>query len=161
MYTKLLRVGLFMGLFLVLAACGGSTRLPVQMDSFVRNAELKSSSYDAQDWQLSMRRYEVLVKAYSSSKERYSESEKRLAANAMGRYHALLIKNGVEVSAAYVRELKEIVPSYLEGLVDGLDEYSEDIKRSLEGLLDVEELEQRMRILEDRLDDLFGDLEYD
>lgn len=142
----------------MLAACS-SSNIPQQLDSFVDNAELKSSEYDAEDWQKSMGQYEKLVEEYSNSGKEYSEAEKQMAARAMGRYHSLLIKNGVEQSAAYLKELQSILPSYLEGLVDGLGENSEDLGKTLEGIFDSEELEKAFEGLGSKLEEIFGRLD--
>ena len=75
-----------------------------------------------------------------------------MVARAMGRYHSLLIKHGVEASAAYIKELKSILPSYLEGLVEGLDENSEEIGKSLEGLFESEELSKAIEKLGDKIE---------
>ena len=141
-----------------LAACS-SSNIPQKLDSFVDNAELKSSEYDAEDWQKSMGQYEKLVEEYSNSGKEYSEAEKQMAARAMGRYHSLLIKNGVEQSAAYLKELQSILPSYLEGLVDGLGENSEELGKTLEGIFDSEELEKAFEGLGSKLEEIFGGLE--
>ena len=85
-----------------------------------------------------MSRYEKLVEEYSYSGKEYSDAEKQMAARAMGRYHSLIIKNGIEQSAAYLKELESILPSYLEGLVDGLGENSEDLGKTLEGIFNSE-----------------------
>lgn len=58
-------------LFIVLTsafivACS-SSNIPQKLDSFVDNAELKSSDYDAEDWQKSMLQYERLVEEYNNS----------------------------------------------------------------------------------------------
>ena len=87
----------------LIAACSGSN-IPQKLDSFVDNAELKSSNYDAEDWQKSMLQYEKLVEEYSNSDKEYTAAEKQMAVRAMGRYHSLLIKSGVEQSAAYLKE---------------------------------------------------------
>lgn len=142
----------------MLAACS-SSNIPQKLDSFVDNAELKSSEYDAEDWQKSMGQYEKLVEEYSNSGKEYSEAEKQMAARAMGRYHSLLIKNGVEQSAAYLKELQSILPSYLEGLVDGLGENSEDLGKTLEGIFDSEELEKAFEGLGSKLEEIFGRLD--
>ena len=142
----------------MLAACS-SSNIPQKLDSFVDNAELKSSEYDAEDWQKSMGQYEILVEEYNNSGKEYSEAEKQMAARAMGRYHSLLIKNGVEQSAAYLKELQSILPSYLEGLVDGLGENSEDLGKTLEGILDSEELEKAFEGLGSKLEEIFGGLD--
>ena len=77
----------------------------------------------------------------------------------MGRYHSLLIKNGIEASATYIKELKSILPSYLEGLVEGLDENSDEIGKSLEGLFDNEELYRVLDNLGEKLEGIFGEIE--
>lgn len=133
--------------------------MPQKLDSFVNNAELKSNDYDAEDWQNSMLQYEELVEEFSNSGKEYSNAEKQMAARAMGRYHSLLIKNGIEQSAAYLKELESILPSYLEGLVDGLGENSEEFGKTLEGISNSEELEKAFDGLGNRLEELFGGIE--
>jgi len=133
--------------------------MPQKLDSFVDNAELKSNDYDAEDWQNSMLQYEELVEEFSNSGKEYSNAEKQMAARAMGRYHSLLIKNGIEQSAAYLKELESILPSYLEGLIDGLGENSEEFGKTLEGISNSEELEKAFDGLGNRLEELFGGIE--
>lgn len=108
-----------------------SSNVPQELNSFVDNTELKSSEYDAEDWQKSMFQYEKLVEEYSNSGKEYTDAEKQMAARAMGRYHSLLIRNGIEQSAAYLKELESILPSYFEGLVDGFGEDS-GLEKALE-----------------------------
>ena len=77
----------------------------------------------------------------------------------MGRYHSLLIKNAVEQSAAYLKDLESILPSYLEGLVDGHRENSEELGKTLEGIFNSEELENAFEGLGSKLEELFGGLD--
>lgn len=154
---------LFRCVFIVLAtaliaACSSST-VPQKLDSFVDNTELKNSDYDVEDWQKSMLQYEKLVEEYSNSRKEYTDAEKQMVARAMGRYHSLLIKNGVEQSAAYLKELESILPSYLEGLGDGLGENSEELGRTLEGIFNSEELEKAFEGLGNKLEEIFGGIE--
>lgn len=154
----IMRLARFILLFpaLVLLATCSSSNIPQKLDSFVDNAELKSNDYDAEDWQNSMLQYEELVEELSNSGKEYSNAEKQMAARAMGRYHSLLIKNGIEQSAAYLKELESILPSYLEGLIDGLGENSEEFGKTLEGISNSEELEKAFDGLGNRLEELFG-----
>ena len=142
----------------LIAACSSSS-IPQKLDSFVDNAELKSSDYDAEEWQKSMLQYERLVEEYSNSGKEYTDTEKQMAARAMGRYHSLLIKSGVEQSAAYLKELESLLPSYLEGLVDGLGENSEELGKTLEGIINSEELEKAFEGLGNKLEEIFGGIE--
>lgn len=144
----------------LMVACSHSN-LPQRLDSFVDNAELNSGDYDADDWKRSMARYESLVGEYSSSENDYTEAEKQMAARAMGRYHSLLIKNGIKQSAAYLKEMESILPSYLEGLVDGLGEESEELEQTLEDVFNSEELEKAFEGIGNRLEELFEGLEGD
>lgn len=157
----IMRLARFILLFpaLILMATCSSSNIPQKLDSFVDNAELKSNDYDAEDWQNSMLQYEELVEEFSNSGKEYSNAEKLMAARAMGRYHSLLIKNGIEQSAAYLKELESILPSYLEGLIDGLGENSEEFGKTLEGISNSEELEKAFDGLGNRLEELFGGIE--
>ena len=142
----------------LIAACS-SSNIPQKLDSFVDNAELKSSDYDAEDWQKSMLQYEKLVDEYRSSGKEHTDADKQMAVRAMGRYHSLLIKKGVEQSAAYLKELESILPSYLEGLVDGLGENSEELGKTLEGIFNSEELEKAFEGLGNKLEEIFEGIE--
>lgn len=158
MIMRLTRFILLFPASVLLATCS-SSNIPQKLDSFVDNAELKSNDYDAEDWQNSMLQYEELVEELSNSGKEYSNAEKQMAARAMGRYHSLLIKNGIEQSAAYLKELESILPSYLEGLIDGLGENSEEFGKTLEGISNSEELEKAFDVLGNRLEELFGEIE--
>lgn len=158
MIMRLTRFILLFPALVLLATCS-SFNIPQKLDSFVDNAELKSNDYDAEDWQNSMLQYEELVEEFSNSGKEYSNAEKQMAARAMGRYHSLLIKNGIEQSAAYLKELESILPSYLEGLIDGLGENSEEFGKTLEGISNSEELEKAFDGLGNRLEELFGGIE--
>lgn len=158
MIMRLARFTLLFPALVLMATCS-SSNIPQKLDSFVDNAELKSNDYDAEDWQKSMLQYEELVEEFSNSGKEYSNAEKQMAARAMGRYHSLLIKNGIEQSAAYLKELESILPSYLEGLVDGLGENSEEFGKTLEGIYNSEELEKAFEGLGNRLEELFGGIE--
>lgn len=154
---------LFRNCFIVLAttlmAACSSPNISQKLDSFVDNAELKSSDYDADDWQKSILEYDKLVKQYTTSGKGHTDAEKQMVARAMGRYHSLLIKNGVEQSAAYLKELESILPSYMEGLVDGFDKNSEELERALEGIFNSEDLEKAVDGLGNKREELFGGIE--
>lgn len=141
----------------LIVSCSNSS-IPQKLDSFVDNAELKSGDYDAKDWQKSLAKYERLVEEYNNSDNEYTDSEKHMAAQAMGRYHSLLLKNGIKASALYLEELKSILPAYLEGLVEGINEDSEELGKTLEGLFDSEELEKTFENLGSQLEEIFGNL---
>ena len=158
MTSKLSRFLVFFICAFLAAACINSNA-PQKLDNFVDKTELNCDRYDANDWQKSMAQYENLVEEFNKPGRQYTDAEKQMAARAMGRYHSLLIKNGIKQSAAYLNELKSILPSYLDGLVEGLGEDSESIKESLESLFNSDELEQTFSNLGETLEELFGGLE--
>lgn len=130
--------------------------LPERLDSFVDKAELKSEKYDNDDWTKSMEQYEKLLDEYTNSKKEYTDAEKQMALRAMGRYHALLVKNGIKESANYLKELGKLLPSYLDGLVDGIGEDSEGFLNELEEAFDSEELKESLDNLGSALENLLG-----
>ena len=132
---------------------------PEKLDAFVDETELSCDGYDADEWQRSMVRFKELVNEHDSSGKQYTEAEKQMAARAIGRYHSLLIKNGVELTAAYLEEMKAVLPSYLEGLMNGLDENSEEIEKSLEGIFNSEELEKAFSSFGEKMEEYFSGTE--
>ena len=158
MKTILPRIIAFLTSLLLIFSCA-TANAPQKLDDFVDKAELNSGSYDTDDWSKSMEQYEKLVDEYANSGKEYTPEEKQMAARAMGRYHSLLIKNGVEQSAAYLKELEAILPSYLEGLVDGLGENSEELGKTLDGIFNSEELEKAFEGLGNKLEEIFEGIE--
>lgn len=130
--------------------------LPEKLDSFVDKAELKSEKYNQDDWKKSQEEYEKLVEQYTNSDKEYTDAEKQMAIRAMGRYHALLVKNGIKESASYLRELGKLLPSYLNGLVEGLGEDSEEFLKELEDSFDSEELEKSLDEFGSAIESLLG-----
>ena len=55
--------------------------------------------------------------------------------------------------------MKSILPSYLEGLVDGLGENSEELGKTLEGVFNSEELEKAFEGLGNQLEEIFEGIE--
>ena len=154
MLKKLSIVVIIATVFAVLS-CTNMTA-PQKLDNFVDKTELNCDKYDADDWQKSMAQYDKLVKEFNKPGKQYTEAEKQMAARAMGRYHSLLIKNGIEQSAAYLEELKNVLPSYLDGLVDGLGENSDEIGKSLESIFNSEEMEEAFSDLGKIMEEIFG-----
>ena len=103
----------------MLASCAVQT-VPQKLDEFVDDAESNAGEYSAEDWAQSNETYGLLLDEYLNSGEEYTEEEKQLAAEAMGRYHALIIRNGVNLAGEYLQRLGDILPSYLDGLASGI-----------------------------------------
>lgn len=133
------------------------TSVPQKLDRFVDKAELKSASYTSADWKRSISEYDKLADKYAATKEEYSPEEQEMAARAMGRYHSLLLKNGIEVSKSYLDKLKEVLPSYIEGLTEGFGKGAESLEKTLEELLSDEKLEKSLESLGQQIEKIASD----
>ena len=138
----------------MLASCAVQT-IPQQLDEFVDDAESNAGDYTAEDWAQSNETYGLLLDEYLNSGEEYTEEEKQLAAEAMGRYHALIIKNGVNLAGEYLKRLGDILPSYLDGLASGIEENGGNIESLFNNLVDEEALDQSIDRLNDALEKIF------
>ena len=73
--------------------------IPQDIDDFVVKAQVNSANYTKEDWEKSVAEYEKLIEDYQKNQSSYSAEDKQRVANAMGRYHALLLENALEQSA--------------------------------------------------------------
>jgi hypothetical protein len=111
----------YITMFLVAAltiVAASSCSTPYRLRSFVNRTERNCDRYRPRRWIASVDRYETLVKDYVRNYHRYSTHEKKVAMEAIGRYHALLVQNGLKESMGVVYDLKSILPAYLGGLLD-------------------------------------------
>lgn len=140
----------------IASLCSCSMRnLPAAMDSFVDNAELKGENYSDQEWKQSISEFEEMIDQYKNSDEQYSQEEKEMAAKSIGRYHALLVKQGLAKSKGIIESLGKIIPQYLEGFASELGKDSDGLLESLESLVDTTALESSMEKLGASLEKLF------
>ncbi len=93
-------------------SCGKS--LPQKIDDFVDNASLKSANYTKEDWDKSKERFEELIEKYKAKENSFTKEEKQMVSRAIGRYQALLIKQGVKDAEDFINDLRESLPSLLE-----------------------------------------------
>ena len=157
MRKNIARTGIIAVTLVAMMSCVTTRSLPQRLDDFVDEAEIKSGSYTTEDWKESGKEYEGLVKEYLKEPDRYSEEEKKLATKAMGRYHALLIKNGIESASSALKELGAVLPEYLDGLSEGIKESGAGLGSLLEGILDTARLNKSLENLGTALEGLFGD----
>ena len=141
----------------VLAISCMVTSVPQRLDRFVDNAELKSSSYSSSDWEKSVSEYDKLAEKFASTEQDYSQEEQQMAARAMGRYHSLLLKNGIQQSEDYLEKLKDELPAYIDGLAEGLGKRAEDIEKTLEKILSDKKLEKSLENLGEQIQKIASD----
>lgn len=156
---KLLSLCLAVLITVCMSVSCANRSIPEKLDNFVSEAEQNSSNYSMNDWEKSRQEYQQLVDSYMNSDKKYSAEEKEMAAHAIGRYHALLIKNGFEQAASIIKQLSSIIPSYLEGFSEGLDKGVDSLSNSLEQIFDEQRMEESVGKLEDSMDKLEGAFE--
>ena len=154
MNKTVFRILSLMALVALLASCARS--LPDKLEKFVDDTEKNCDHYTADDWQKSINDFTKLVDDYTHSDQSYSNVERQKAARAIGRYQSLLIKNGVDQAASYLNTLKTIIPSYIDGFIEGLGSSINNLGKSLEGIFDQQELERAKDQLGTKLNELFG-----
>lgn len=149
---------IFAAVAVMLSSCGSSS-LPERMDSFVDKAELNADGYTPEDWEKSTQDFQALIQKYSESGNEYSEAEKQMAARAMGRYHALLLKNGLEKTKSIFENLGKIIPDYIDGFAAEIENNSEGFLNELESIIDTSKVNESFDKLGKALESLFGTTE--
>gem|GEM_PF-895421 len=149
-----------------LTVCCATASLPQKLDTFVDDAELQNHKYSAKDWEKSQAEYNALLEEFLSSDDEYSDAERQMAARAIGRYHSLLVKNGLEESTSYISDIATVLPAYVEGLAEGFGENLDQFAATLEKILDNEELQKsfenfgkQFEKFGEQLEKLFEDLD--
>ncbi|MBO4571779.1 MAG: hypothetical protein J5699_07635 [Bacteroidales bacterium] len=140
----------------VIFLAAGCTSAPKKLDRFVEKTEINCDNYETEDWDKSMQQYKKLVDEYKNSDKEYTDEEKKMALKAMGRYHALLIKKGLEKSATFIEEFGAALPSYLDGILDGMKENTEGFGKSLEEMFDGEKIDKALSDFSDKLEEIFS-----
>lgn len=118
-------------------SCASYKSIPEDIDSFVDKAEIKAPGYNMSDWETSKAEYEALVDQFTDNFSKFTDDQKALATNAMGRYHALLVKNGLAESVGVLNMIKNLIPSYIDGITGVLKENEQEIVNTLSGILDL------------------------
>ena len=97
------------------------------IDDFVVKARTNSITYTKDDWDNSIAEYEKLLDQYARNQSSYTSEQKEKVANAMGRYHALLIENALAQSADSLKgvlqdfaDYAKLLPAYMDGFRDVL-----------------------------------------
>ena len=139
---------------LLVTACATWRNVPDRLDDFVDKAENTSSKYSPEDWKESKAKYEELINLYAEHEDQYTTEEKARVMKDIGRYHALLVVNGINEAAAFVETMKKILPSYLEGINEVINENKGGVTELIKGILNPEGLDQAVRGLLDELEGL-------
>ena len=139
---------------LVLAAlvsCSTWRKVPDRLDAFVGEAEVSASKYSAEDWAESKAEYQALINEFSEHEDQYTDEEKARVMKDIGRYHALLVVNGINEAAAFVETLRKILPSYLDGIKEVVEENKSGVSDLIKGILNPEGIDRAVKGLMEEL----------
>ena len=143
---------------LSVTACSTWRSVPDRLDEFVEEAEMSATNYSKADWQESKQRYEALISEFAEHEDEYSQEEKARVMKDIGRYHALMLVNGLNDAAEYIKTMKQILPSYLDGVGEILKESKGDISDIVKSLIDPEGLDKSVKGLAEDWNSLLEDL---
>ena len=127
------KVALYTLVFLSLfASCANSETLPRRIDNFVEKTEASASFMSLKDWEASAADYEILLEEFAENIDMYTPEERQEVYEAIGRYNALLVKQGlaeIQVQTnefikhlnTVMDELPNAIKGWLEGFKDGLE----------------------------------------
>ena len=137
-------------------ACAAFAGTPQKIDEFVAKTERECETYSKEDWTKTRSEYHALLDEYKNSNKTYSQQEKEQVVRAMGRYNALLIKNGIIKSSMGIQEFSALLPDFIKGLSEGLEANSEEINRSLKSLIDTNKINSAIQSLGSALEKIFS-----
>ena len=133
--------------------------VPQKLDNFVTATENDCQNYSKEEWEKSRKEYRSILDEYKNSKKEFTQEEREMAIRAMGRYNALLLKNGIVESAVGIREFSAMVPDFLRGMAEGLDAHSEEINQALKSLVDTNKLKGAIDQIGSALSKMFAGLD--
>ena len=121
----------------LMLACSCTTMFhtPARLNRFVNRTERWAEHYNLRRWEVSTHKYKQLLQDYIRNYRTYTSAEKRVAMDAIGRYHALLVKYGLKESLGVIYDLKDIIPAYAGGLKDIFDKDVSAFKDFLQDVL--------------------------
>lgn len=114
-----------MALALVAFSC--TSMLPVRFEKFVDRVESKYSSFNDEDWQKASSQFEKLMEEYENSYDKFSPEERERIDKAIGRYHAIVVKSGINSVIQSFDELVSGVTSKIKGLLDGVGSFLDEL----------------------------------
>ena len=120
---------------LCVTACATWKNVPQRLDKFVDETEQTSSRYSDNDWETSKQRYQALISEYAEHEDEYTDDQKALVMEDIGRYHALLAVHSMTDAITFLRTMIHILPSYLKGILEVIRENKDALVDVLKELL--------------------------
>lgn len=141
-------------LFALMSLTLSAKSIPEKLDRFVDEAELKCDKYTSSDWEKSTSEYRDLVRKYYASRDEFSDAEKMMAARAMGRYHALLLKRGVNTGISKLSDIGITMPEYIKGFSGNVEGFN--LNEALKDFFDKIDIEKALDDFGKTLEGIFG-----
>lgn len=127
--------------------------IPEKLDRFVDDVELRCDRYTESDWEKATDEYHSLISKYYADRENFSDAEKMMAARAMGRFHALLIKNGINKGLSRLGDFTSTIPGYVQGFSDNVEGF--ELGNAIKEFIDKIDIEKALNDFGKALDSLF------
>ena len=143
---------------LFLCSCSTWNKVPSKLDSFVEKTEASAQYYTDEDWELSNAQFETLIDTYWDNIDKYTKEERASVTNSIARYQTLIVLNDVSETIEIINLVKEIAPSYLNGIRDAVNESRSGIIDLLDEFVDFSEIEQSVSSLKDEVSGFVDDL---
>lgn len=116
----LIRATLALMITLMLTACTSS--LSSRIDKAVADVEANCETWTEEEWDLAIDDYSKLLEEYEMNYNSYSAEEKAEINRALGRYSALMVKQGFREAGDALEDFTESLPSLVEGFMSAFDE---------------------------------------
>lgn len=140
----------------ILSGCS-SVSVPDQICNLTAKVESKHQDYTSKDWEKTTQEYKNLINEFWNNYDKYTNEEKKAAITAIGKYHVILLKDGISDSAAALENAVKSVPGYIDGLSKTIEDNKAQISGTLEELLNAgSEIGKSLEELGSTLGNIFG-----
>lgn len=122
------RLFCFLSITLIaLIAVSCTSMLPVRFEQFVDKVEKNGSSYSEKEWQETSAKFEKLMNEYNQAYDKLSTDDQERINKAIGRYHAVVIKSGVNSVISSFDKIVSSVSSKVKGFLDGVGSFLNEL----------------------------------
>ena len=139
---------------LMLSSCAS---LPKRMENYADKTEKYCEDFSIEDWKDSATEFNGMVKEFAQDRAKYSMKQKSQASKATAKFYTLLATSAVSRGADYVNAIKDEVPAYLKGLLEGVKEGSSGLEGKIRDLLGGDWIQKIQEAVQDF--DFLGDSE--
>ena len=110
---------------LIAASC--TSKLPARFEQFVDKVEKNGPSFSEKEWQETSVKFEKLMNEYNQSYDKLSDNDQERINKAIGRYHAVVIKSGVNSVINSFDKIVSGVSSKVKGFLEGVGSFFNEL----------------------------------